>query len=211
MPLLGMGRDVPDGTMSLDAAGSRSTGNTDTSMAFFERVRGVMQDVTAELGAEFRDNLLWLLKRVITVHPLGGRPWGAGSRRGWWTSTGRRSATAGLHVVDGAVMPGPVGPNPALTIAAFADRAAERILEAERASPRARGDRRPRDTPDAVTTDDAPPIGQQHTRDLRRRRTRRCRGARRHLAFTEEMKGYVTLADVASRRAHDGARTTARS
>jgi cholesterol oxidase len=32
----------------------------------------------------------------------------------------------GLHVADGSVMPGPVGPNPALTIAALADRFAER-------------------------------------------------------------------------------------
>jgi cholesterol oxidase len=33
-----------------------------------------------------------------------------------------------LYVADGSVMPGPVGPNPSLTIAAFADRVAERIL-----------------------------------------------------------------------------------
>jgi cholesterol oxidase len=32
-------------------------------------------------------------------------------------------------VADGSVMPGPVGPNPALTIAAFADRMIEHILE----------------------------------------------------------------------------------
>ena len=34
-----------------------------------------------------------------------------------------------MQVVDGAVMPGPIGPNPALTIAAFAERAAEATLE----------------------------------------------------------------------------------
>ena len=34
----------------------------------------------------------------------------------------------GLYVADGSVMPGAVGANPALTIAAFADRMAERIL-----------------------------------------------------------------------------------
>jgi cholesterol oxidase len=33
-----------------------------------------------------------------------------------------------LFVSDGSVMPGPVGANPALTIAAFAERCAERIL-----------------------------------------------------------------------------------
>ena len=34
----------------------------------------------------------------------------------------------GLYVLDGAVMPDPIGPNPSLTIAAFADFAAQRIL-----------------------------------------------------------------------------------
>jgi cholesterol oxidase len=35
----------------------------------------------------------------------------------------------GLYVADGSVMPGPVGPNPSLTIAALADRFAEGILQ----------------------------------------------------------------------------------
>jgi cholesterol oxidase len=35
----------------------------------------------------------------------------------------------GLHVADGSVMPGPVGANPSLTIAALADRFAERMVE----------------------------------------------------------------------------------
>ena len=34
----------------------------------------------------------------------------------------------GLYIVDGSVMPGPVGPNPSLTIAAIADRAATQML-----------------------------------------------------------------------------------
>jgi cholesterol oxidase len=32
----------------------------------------------------------------------------------------------GLTIADGSVMPGPVGPNPSLTIAALADRFADR-------------------------------------------------------------------------------------
>jgi cholesterol oxidase len=35
----------------------------------------------------------------------------------------------GLHIADGSVMPGPTGPNPSFTIAALADRSADRILE----------------------------------------------------------------------------------
>jgi cholesterol oxidase len=35
----------------------------------------------------------------------------------------------GLYIADGSVMPGPVGPNPSLTIAALSNRFAEQIIE----------------------------------------------------------------------------------
>jgi cholesterol oxidase len=38
----------------------------------------------------------------------------------------------GLFVADGAVLPGPVGPNPSLTIAALADRFSARMIERAR-------------------------------------------------------------------------------
>jgi cholesterol oxidase len=43
----------------------------------------------------------------------------------------------GLFLADGSVMPGPVGPNPSLTIAALADRMSTRILETRETPPRA--------------------------------------------------------------------------
>jgi cholesterol oxidase len=42
---------------------------------------------------------------------------------------GRVHGVPGLYVADGSVMPGPVGPNPSLTIAALADRFADAIIE----------------------------------------------------------------------------------
>jgi cholesterol oxidase len=69
------------------------------------------------------------LKRVITVHPLGGCPMGRHDREGVVDAWGEVFHYPGLYVSDGAAMPGPVGPNPSLTIAAFADRMAEHILE----------------------------------------------------------------------------------
>ena len=38
----------------------------------------------------------------------------------------------GLVIADGSVMPGPVGANPSLTIAAVADRSADRLIDGGR-------------------------------------------------------------------------------
>lgn len=41
----------------------------------------------------------------------------------------------GFYIADGSVMPGPVGPNPSLTIAALSDRFATHMLETEAGIP----------------------------------------------------------------------------
>jgi cholesterol oxidase len=130
LPLLGMGRDIPEGIMSLQDGGLnidwRKNG---ASKAYFERVRDVSKAVAEELGGEFLDNPIWLLSRVVTVHALGGCPMGRNEREGVVDSYGRVYNYPGLHIADGAVMPGPVGPNPSLTIAGLADRFADTMLE----------------------------------------------------------------------------------
>ena len=130
MPLLGMGRDVPDGNMRLKRGKFLDVDwTTTTSQEYFDRVRATMSGIAEALGADFKDNLLWYLKRVITVHPLGGCPMGRHDGEGVVDAYGQVFNHPGLYVADGSVMPGPVGPNPALTIAAFADRMSTRILE----------------------------------------------------------------------------------
>src|SRR3954451_5922288 len=130
LPLLAMGHDVPDGRMYLrhnhlvvdwDKHGA--------SGAYFRRVRATCRRLAAALGGEFRDNPLWFLNRVITVHPLGGCAMGPAPELGVVDSHGEVFGCPGLHIADGSVMPGPVGPNPALTIAALADRFADRLVE----------------------------------------------------------------------------------
>jgi cholesterol oxidase len=49
-------------------------------------------------------------------------------KRGFVNSFGEVYGQPGLYVADGSVMPGSVGPNPSLTIAALADRFADRLL-----------------------------------------------------------------------------------
>lgn len=128
VPLLGMGRDIPDGVMTLQGGRLAINWTLATSAAYFGRMQDTMQAIAKELGGSFKQNPLWWSKRVITVHPLGGAPAGRNSSEGVCDSYGEVFGYPGLHVVDGAAMPGPVGANPALTIAAFAERACHRIL-----------------------------------------------------------------------------------
>jgi cholesterol oxidase len=129
--LLGMGRDVPDGRLFLSEPDwLESDWTVETSMRYFRRVNAVMREIASAMGGRQRANPHWLLKRVITVHPLGGCPMADHPDAGVVDAYGGAHGVPGLFVADGSVMPGPVGPNPCLTIAAFADRMATRALEA---------------------------------------------------------------------------------
>ncbi|HZN20799.1 MAG TPA: GMC family oxidoreductase [Micromonosporaceae bacterium] len=129
LPLLGMGRDVPDGVMRLRRDRLEVDWTTATSAAYLARVRGTMRDIANELGARYQDNPLWWARKVVTVHPLGGAPMGRRPQEGTCDAFGEVFSYPGLYVLDGAVLPGPVGPNPSLTIAAVADRACDRMLD----------------------------------------------------------------------------------
>ncbi len=85
------------------------------------------------MGGDFAVNPTWLMKRVIAVHPLGGCPMGCDASEGVVDAHGEVFGHPDLYVADGSILPGPVGPNPSLTIAAIADRIMERIIE-ERSS-----------------------------------------------------------------------------
>jgi cholesterol oxidase len=128
LPVLAMGRDIPDGTMRLRDGDLELDWTTQSSSAYFDRVEATLGQIAQALGAKLANTPLWLFKRVITVHPLGGVPMGNTPGRGVVDTWGEAFAYPGLHVVDGSVMPGPVGANPSLTIAAFAERAAAHIV-----------------------------------------------------------------------------------
>jgi cholesterol oxidase len=129
LPLLGMGRDVPDGRMYLHGGRLDLDWTRAKSDAYFERLRTTSRAFAHVLGGRFADNPLWFLKRVITVHPLGGAPMGRSAGEGVVDPYGNVYGYPGLHIADGSVMPGPVGPNPSFTIAALADRFCDRMLE----------------------------------------------------------------------------------
>ena len=129
LPMLGMGRDVPNGQMKLHGGKLDVEWRLKDSSSYFEEVRKTMKDISDELGARFADPL-GPLNRVVTVHPLGGCPMGRDETEGVVDPYGAVfGCPPGLYVADGSVMPGPVGPNPSLTIAALADRFADRMVE----------------------------------------------------------------------------------
>jgi len=128
LPLLGMGRDVPDGRMSLRGGYLDVDWQPASSRAYLRRVDGAMRDLSTAMGARYV-NPLWWLNLLVTVHPLGGCPMGSGPDRGVVDSYGRVFGHPRLYVADGSVMPGPVGANPSLTIAALADRFAECLVD----------------------------------------------------------------------------------
>jgi cholesterol oxidase len=129
LPLLGMGRDVPDGVLRLRDGRLDLAWTPATSEAYFERVLATMRRVAAVLGARCVNNPMWLSKRIITAHPVGGAPMGRDPGVGVCDPFGEVFGYPGLYIADGAAMPGPVGPNPSLTIAALADRMCTRLLE----------------------------------------------------------------------------------
>ncbi|MDR7275778.1 GMC oxidoreductase [Catenuloplanes atrovinosus] len=136
LPLLGMGRDVPDGRLGLRRGRLAADWSTDTSARYFEDVQATMREIATALGGDFETNPLGAMRQVITVHPLGGAPMADCPERGVTDPYGEVFGLPGLYVADGAALPGPVGTNPALTIAALADRLCDRALSTPLRRPR---------------------------------------------------------------------------
>jgi cholesterol oxidase len=178
LPLLVMGRDVPDGRMWVENDRLRVDWRKNRgSRAYFDAARKTSKDLAKDLGGTFLDNPIWFLSRVITVHPLGGCRMGRNRDEGVVDPFGRVFDHPGLHVADGSVMPGPVGPNPSLTIAALADRFADALLE-DAEKPRQRSVRR------AGSAEGAPLAAPRQPAPV-------APNGAIALSFTEEMKGFA--------------------
>jgi len=181
LPLLGMGRDIPEGIMSLERGGlAIDWKKNGSSKAYFNRVRDVSRQMAEELGGTFLDNPIWLLSRVVTVHALGGCPMGRDEREGVVDAQGRVFNYPGLHIADGSVMPGPVGPNPSLTIAGLADRFADTILEDMK------GPTVTAPPPPPPEADPAPPVATDAPA---------ASADPASVEFTEKMRGFVTFGE----------------
>jgi cholesterol oxidase len=133
MPLLAMGMDTVTRTVRLDGSGQLDIDwSPRDSAAYFARVWATMADLADEPGARFRRTASAWLSKNVTAHPLGGVPMGADPWAGVVDSYGQVHGHPGLYVADGSVVPGPVGANPSMTIAALAERFATRMFEGGR-------------------------------------------------------------------------------
>jgi cholesterol oxidase len=131
LPLLGHGRDVPDGRFVLEDGRLDLDWSAAPSEDHYRAVEGTFADVAGALGGRLLGSPWRRLNRSVTIHPLGGCVMADGPRHGVVDSWGRVFGLPRLYVADGSALPGPVGANPSLTIAAFADRVSEGILGAE--------------------------------------------------------------------------------
>lgn len=135
LPLLGMGRDQPDGVFSLKNVARSPEPYLELNWRdvkarpYYKKLIDTAQQVAEAMGATYDGDPMTDLHRFITAHPLGGCPMGQSAKEGVVDSYGQVFGYPGLYVADGSVMPGPVGPNPSLTITALAERFAENIVE----------------------------------------------------------------------------------
>ena len=129
LPVLGMGLDTPGGLFSLaDHEVLELSWTEHDSAEYFARVKDTMRRLAAALGARFQEDPLDLIhQKKITVHPVGGCSMGNSPDGGVVDSNGQVFGYPGFVIADGSVMPGPVGPNPSFTIAALADRFADKV------------------------------------------------------------------------------------
>jgi cholesterol oxidase len=134
LPLLSMGIDVPGGRLSLDGDALQLDWDPDgDSGPYFDAAEAAAREVAGALGGRLAPRTIAGHARAITVHPLGGCAMGHGPQDGVVDDWGEVFSQPGLFVADGSVMPGPIGPNPSLTIAALAHRFSARMIERARA------------------------------------------------------------------------------
>jgi cholesterol oxidase len=136
----------PDGAIRVewkDAGDAAIYGKQDELLAQSERLGGMY--LRNPLWKPVPDSISSMLSgrqpegSLFTVHPLGGCPMGEDWKEGVVDDLGQvydpaepadlARVHAGLLVLDGSIVPVALGINPLLTIAALAERAAERYIE----------------------------------------------------------------------------------
>ena len=141
--LFGMGIDDGNGQLILDKEKDRLDLKIKYNLdhPVYDNIINTMKLFSKEIGRNGESNLVipfWdeKSKLEITAHPLGGCCMGADSSRGvvdglgrvFRGNTGNKDYYDGLYVIDGSIIPSPLGVNPSLSISALAFRIIEHIV-----------------------------------------------------------------------------------
>jgi cholesterol oxidase len=131
----GMGIDRPDGRVTLDAKGkakiewTKSLVAGDPTFDLVEAIRAASRQIVEAGGGELLHEKEWSdNRRMVSVHPLGGCRMAASAADGVVDARGMSFQYPGLFVIDGSIMPGAIGVNPSLTIAAIAEKLSDDVL-----------------------------------------------------------------------------------
>lgn len=132
IPFLGMGTDSSDGRMSLAGDGLEIEWDTAANRGLYKEMDAVMAAISKAAGGRFAPSFLyrWPMRKILTAHPLGGCAMGDDPARSVVNDAGETWSYPGLYVVDGSIIPSALAVNPSLTIAALAERAADRLVAA---------------------------------------------------------------------------------
>ncbi|GAA2274130.1 hypothetical protein GCM10009853_030030 [Glycomyces scopariae] len=128
--VLGMGRDSADGALSLDDRGRAALAWRNRWQAELYRSQLRLSPLLGRLlNARLYQPVTWsLLRRTVTVHPLGGVRPGPDAATGVVDDAGEVHGHPGLYVMDGSVLPEATGVNPSATILAVAERSIEAVI-----------------------------------------------------------------------------------
>ncbi|HEV2058620.1 MAG TPA: GMC oxidoreductase [Solirubrobacteraceae bacterium] len=132
MVWLGEGIDAGDGELRLGRAPLapwrtelRLTWDVRRSRRVVEEIIAMHKQLSESTGGRFRVPLSWrLLRQLATVHPLGGCATGTTAADAVVDHRGEVFGHPGLFVADGSIIPGAIGRNPSMTIAALGERTA---------------------------------------------------------------------------------------
>ncbi len=127
---LGMGRDLANGRIELLNGRFLSLKwDVPSNLGLYSLEERLTRDLARGLKGTYRANPFWrFLRQPLTVHNLGGCPMGRSEADGVTDAQGEVFNYPGLFVMDGSVLPGATGVNPAHTIAAVAERNIERFI-----------------------------------------------------------------------------------
>lgn len=126
-----MGRDLANGEIRLHPRTYEASikWKVPPNRPLYEAERRLSADVAIALGGDLAMNPLWRIFHIpVTVHSLGGCLMADSPDNGVTDANGEVYEYPGLFVLDGAILPGATGVNPAHTIAAVAERNIETAI-----------------------------------------------------------------------------------